>query len=1594
MGIGDFVSDITPDVVEDAVEDGVEWAGDRVEDAGNWTADRLEDVGWDSGADWVREQSRSLANRMGAEVDEMDLGQTEDKTKLIYGSASKIRSTASHLKDFQSAFSNVAGGLGGLDSSSLKGEAADAFRATVKIEPPKWHKAADACEKAAGALEAFAGTVEWAQGQAQTAIDKWKAGTKASEDALNAHKSKVDTYNKAADQYNAQPADQRNPASLPPKPGEFTDPGKGRMEEAQQLLAEARKQRNTAAETARTAVRAARDTAPPKPSYAEQAKDGLDEIQIMQTHFGGGIIKGTAGLLNFVRSVNPTDPYNITHPAEYALALNNTAAGLVQVANDPWGAGKQMVTDFMKDPAEGFGRLIPDLALTAATGGAGAGIKGVRLADELADAANASRRARGLVDDAPNGTHNRPDGERTADGTDPVDLASGRMFLPQTDVVLPGVLPLAFTRRVESGYTAGRFFGPSWSSTVDERLEIDAAGVIHVTDDGLLITYPHPVPGLSTRPETGTSRSVLSRDETGDYTLTDPETRLTKHFAGPPGADPGGDGDGWLVEVADSNGNTVVLDRADDGTPLALVHSAGYHLSLATAEGRVTALALTGTDAGPDGQPARPVMAYGYTDGNLTEVTKPSGATLTFAYDEHHRVTGWVDSNSRGYAYTYDDRHRVTSEGGEAGHFRVTLGYGEPDPATGHRTTTLTTAEGHTTCHLIGEGNRVLATTDPLGHTTRFTYDTRGNRLSRTDALGRTTSFAYDEEGRLSTLTRPDGSTIHAERDASGQATGINAPGGARWRQEFDDRGNRTSLTDPAGRTTRYTYDAHGRPETVIDAVGEVTTVRCDRSGLPLEVTDPLGGTTRYRRDAFGRLLSVTDALGAVTGFEWNADGLLSRRTAPGGAAESWTWDGEGNCLSHTDSLGHTTHYEYTHFDLLTARTGPDGCRYTFDHDAELRLTRVTNPQGLTWSYAYDDAGRVIAETDFDGRTLGYGLDPLGQVARRTTPTGETIHYERDIGGRVTRKVAGGRTTGYTYAPGGGLLHASGPDGELSYQYDRSGRVKTELADGRVTTHAYDALGRRTRRVTPSGQVTTYSYDAAGNLVRQTSGGHEVDFDRDATGRELTRQFGEMLTFTTEWDAAGRVAGQETSSAGRSLNRRTYNYRADGLLTGIDDELSGPRRFDLDPAGRVTAVHADGWSETYAYDEAGNQTAASWPASMPGQEAMGPRTYAGTRITRAGDVRYEHDAAGRIVLRQKTRLSRKPDTWRYTWDAEDRLTAVTTPDGTRWRYLYDPLGRRTAKQRLARDGVTVVEQVSFTWDGSTLCEQTTTSADLAHPVVLTWDHSGMRPLAQTERITGADPSQEEVDRRFFAIVTDLVGTPTELVDESGDIAWHTRTTLWGTTTWSRTSTAYTPLRFPGQYFDPETGLHYNYFRHYDPETARYLTPDPLGLAPAPNPVAYVNNPHTAADPLGLAPVGCPDETVTVYRKQTDHPLSQRVHIGENGEVTITGHGKLYLNMSGDMKHTVEFRSDSGQIVSYDVPKSYRDSIHDDALPQNKDDHPDGSAFTRQEWKALLKEYPEISDPTKGPHLYGIPDKLLDGLRDAIIPGSGRVVREG
>jgi RHS repeat-associated protein len=152
-----------------------------------------------------------------------------------------------------------------------------------------------------------------------------------------------------------------------------------------------------------------------------------------------------------------------------------------------------------------------------------------------------------------------------------------------------------------------------------------------------------------------------------------------------------------------------------------------------------------------------------------------------------------------------------------------------------------------------------------------------------------------------------------------------------------------------------------------------------------------------------------------------------------------------------------------------------------------------------------------------------------------------------------------------------------------------------------------------------------------------------------------------------------------------------------------------------------------------------------------------------------------------------------------------------------------------------------------------LAEEHTSAAD-GTVSVLTWDYDPgtFRPAAQRRRTWATAADQEDIDEAFHAIVTDLVGAPTELVTPDGRIAWQTTTTVWGQTTATTTEDDLgCPLRFPGQYHDPETGLYYNLHRYYNPETGAYLTPDPLGLAPAPNDHAYVPNPLTWTDPLGL-----------------------------------------------------------------------------------------------------------------------------------------------
>jgi RHS repeat-associated protein len=1008
---------------------------------------------------------------------------------------------------------------------------------------------------------------------------------------------------------------------------------------------------------------------------------------------------------------------------------------------------------------------------------------------------------------------------------DPVDVATGEVVLQQVDVELPGLLPLLLTRTHVSSYRDGHWFGPSWASTVDQRIEVTATGVCYYAADGARLCYLHDGAMRGVLPVEG-DRWPLTQAGAG-WTVTDPVAGHTLHFA--PLADP------YaavlpLVAVTDRNGHRIDLRYDEDDTLAEVRHSGGYRIGVSTVGGLITELRLLATDT--------PLVRFGYdTDRRLTEVTNSAGSPLRFDYDPDGRLTGWTDRTGTTYTYRYDPDGRCIDTEGTEDFLSATFRY-EPD------LTEVTDSLGRTTTYTISELGQVVAETDPLGHTTRTEWDRYNRRLSRTDPLGRTTRYAYDAAGNLAALTRPDGTTVTASYDERCRPVRTTDPDGAVRLWEYDDRGNLLAGTDPLGAVTRYGYGPAGQLAWITDAVGHTRRIETDAAGLPVAITAATGATTRFDRDERGRVTTITDPLGNVTRFGWTADAGPAWRAMPDGATDRWSYDAEGNRVSHTDPTGAVTIAEYGPLDLLVALGSADGGRLELAYDTECRLVAVTDARGLTWRYEYDAAGRPVTETDFDGRVLRYRWDAAGQLTERVTALGELIRYRRDLAGNVVEQDAAGGRSRYAYDPAGRLVAATNADAEVRFDRDGGGQVVAETCNGRTVASAWDALGRRTRRRTPSGVDSAWSYGPGRQPAELHTAGRTVRFGYDPAGREVVRSISPAAELRQAWDANSRLAEQTVLDPARPADRpaqhRSWAYRADGYPVGRADLLAGPRSYRLDPTGRVTAVDGPQWMEQYRYDGAGNLVAAAWPG---GADEQGEREYAGSRLRRAGAVHYEHDGQGRLVRRRHRTPSGQVREWRYEWDAEDRLRAVTTPGGERWRYRYDPFGRRIAKQRLDADGA-VAEEVEFCWDGAVLAEQAGPGGR-----VVSWDRQpeSFVPVAQHTR----EPARNGGGGQFHAIVTDAVGTPTELVDPAGAIGWRAAGTVWGAG--PAGGVVDCPLRFAGQYHDAETGANYNYHRYYDPASGRYATADPVGLAGAADPYAYVPNPAVWLDPLGLKP---------------------------------------------------------------------------------------------------------------------------------------------
>ena len=1355
----------------------------------------------------------------------------------VPGDPYEVRTLAKTLGDFADDVDAALRSIRGLAGDSVLlgwiGLSGDAFRQQYGDLPKDLDKLENSYRLASGALGDYWPQLEHAQAQADKALSDAQDAQQqlaSANSQLSSASDWVSRANTTSQQYQQTP----KPNTPPPDPQQVQDAAKDAANAAQ-AKSSAQEGVNSAQDKLNAAKQLAADAASLRDNAANTCSHALGEASDAGIHnktfwqkLGDFIVHAWHEIVAICKIV-------VAVLGVIVMIIGGPLAWVVVAA------AAVVLVDTVIQCAQGKASFL-DVAFAAL--GCIPGLKGLTTIGGLAKMAKTAPellRSGKALENTANGIRNAGDFMRQSGRDikslftcgDPIDVATGEMVMSATDVLLPGILPLVLERHHRSMYRGGRLFGRSWASTLDQRLWIDDQGIRFTSADGMVLYYPVPEADLDTLPVEGPRWPLTWNGVAGGaMTVTQPETGRTLHFETLPAHGPA---QLWLAAVTDRNGNRVAYSYDADGNPVQIAHDAGYRVGVEVVDRRIAAFRLLS-------DPDEPVlMRYGYDrSGNLTEISDTSGPPLKLTY-QGRRVTSWEDRNGTWYRYEYDGDGRCVRTPGIDGILEYTYAYDE-----GSRTTTVTDSLGHATTYEFNEAYQLVRQTDPLGNATVRSWDRYDRLLSLTDQLGNTTRYTYDAGGNVVTVREPDGSLASIEYNDLRLPVAITGPDGLVFRRSYDTDGNCTSFTDPLGAVTAYAYDEHGALTSVVEALGHTLHVRNDPAGLPLAVTDPSGNTTTARRDAIGCVEEVTDALGLTTRVGRTASGYPLWRERPDGGRETWEWD-NGSLLSSTDAAGHTSRYTYTHFGMPASRTDPDGTVHTFRYDTELRLTEVTNPDGLTWSYAYDAAGNLTSESDFNGRRVSYTRDAAGRLASRTNGAGQTVHYTRDAFGRTVERRTADNLTTFAYDPLGNLVRAGNRDARIGWTRDHQGRILSEDVNDRVTTYSYDAAGNRLTRRTPGGVTSSWNYDPTGRPVGLTTAGRDLSFAYDAVGQETERRLGRNVSLSQTWDSDGHLATQTLTAGARRLQQRTYAYRADGYLLETGDLTTGARHFDVTTAGRVTAVRARDWQESYAYDATGNLV----QAAAPGLSGPGDREFAGTLVRRAGHTTYRHDGQGRLVERVKRLLNGQRRTWTYTWDAEDRLTDLVTSEGERWHYTYDPLGRRLSKQRLGENG-TVEREIRFAWDGTRLAEEE------ADDATTTWEYAPgtHRPLSQTRRRrpdTGAEAGQDEIDIRFHAIVTNLLGTPTELVTESGELSPRDQRMLWdaGAATGEEDGVR-CPLRFPGQYADPETGLHYNYFRHYDPETARYVTPDPLGLAPADNQHAYVGNPHTWSDPHGLA----------------------------------------------------------------------------------------------------------------------------------------------
>lgn len=787
------------------------------------------------------------------------------------------------------------------------------------------------------------------------------------------------------------------------------------------------------------------------------------------------------------------------------------------------------------------------------------------------------------------------------------------------------------------------------------------------------------------------------------------------------------------------------------------------------------------------------------------------------------------------------------------------------------RTEAFGTARARTITTAWHANYRLPTQIDEPGRRTTFTHSANGNVLTKTvldtaTSESRTWSYTYNTFGRILTENGP-------RTDVTDVTTNVyyTCTTGTQC-------GQVNTVTNALGHVTTYnTYNAHGQPLTITDPNGVVTTLTYNArqglktrtvggeqtvfdywpTGLLKKATLPDGSFLLYGYDAAHRLTSIVDSEG--NGIEYTLDAMGNRtadevtdpsstlvRThtrvfnalnqlaqeigSAGGPSVTTTYghDDNGNLTNIDAPLNSDTTNAYDELDRLTQITDPESGITQFGYNALDQLISVTDPLNLVTSYTYNALGDLKQQVSPDIGTTNNTYDSGGNLKTSTDARSKIGTYSYDALNRVTSLMYPDQTITSTYDTGtsqkGRLTTLDSSGATLNWTYDPKGRVltKTQVSNGNTKSIAYqyNAAGQLTEITTPANNAVVYGY-TNGKISSITINGTTL------LNNVVYEPFGPVGGWT--W-GNGTLAVRTYDLDGRvdlidSAGLRDYAWDNASRITDIVDTQNSAlsQSYGYDDLDRLTAVTKASGNQSFTYDANGNRLSFGDGGASSTYVIAGSSNRL-TSISGSQARTYSHNAVGAVTGYGSITLD---------YSDQERLKSATV-SGSTWSYYHNGLGERVRKS-LSPSGnhYYVYDEVGHLigeYDGNTLIQETVWLGDI--------------PVAT---IRGSS---------IFYVHTDHLNAPKKVTQTNNAVRWSWDRDPFGTTIVNENpsglGTFSYNLRLPGQFYDVETGLNYNYFRDYDPQIGRYVQSDPIGLQAGVNTYAYVgNNPISLVDPMGL-----------------------------------------------------------------------------------------------------------------------------------------------